>query len=177
MIISLRQDLKALINKEPTAFDFLRAFLLKREFHILLIYRLSHLLYYWKLPLLPSLTQRLNIILFGIEISFKIRIAGGFKVNHGVGTVVGDAEIHSNVVIFQNVTIGANYPELTKSKKIKGYPVIEDNVVIFPGAKIVGPITIGENSIIGANAVVTMDVLPNSVVTVPQAVVFGLRDH
>jgi serine O-acetyltransferase len=173
----LMQDLKALIDRNPTAIDFIRAVLFKREFHMMLIYRWSHLVYKWKLPLFASFIQRLNIILFGIEISYKIHIAGGFKINHGLGTVIGDAEIGKDVIIFQNVTIGSNYPELTQSKKIKGYPTIEQKVIIFPGAKIVGPITIGAHSIIGANAVVTTNILPNSIVSVPQSVVIGSRSH
>lgn len=173
----LMKDLKALIDKNPSAIDFFRAMLFKREFHMILIYRLSHLLFKWKLPLVSSLIQRLNIIFFSIEISYKIHIAGGFRINHGIGTVIGDAEIGNDVIIFQNVTIGANYPELTKSKKIKGYPIIEQKVVIFSGAKIIGPITIGANSIIGANAVVTSNILPNSIVSGPQSVVIGLRSH
>jgi serine O-acetyltransferase len=173
----LSKDLKALIDRDPTLIDFLRAMIFKREFHMILIYRLSHLIFKWKLPLVSSLIQRLNIIFFGIEISYKIHIAGGFRINHGIGTVIGDAKIDKDVIIFQNVTIGANYPELTRSMKIKGYPVIEQNVIIFPGAKIIGPITIGSNSIIGANAVVTSNVLPNSIVSGPQSVVIGIRSH
>jgi serine O-acetyltransferase len=173
MIRDLQLDLQALIGKKPNVLHFVRALLLKREFHIVLLYRLSYRLHAWGIPLLPTLLQRLNIIVFGIEISYKIRIAPGFKINHGLGTVIGDADIGSNVVIFQNVTIGTNYPELTNSRKPKGYPTIEENVVIFAGAKIVGPVTIGKNSIIGANAVVTSHVLPNSIVSVPQPVVIG----
>ncbi|WP_227013993.1 serine O-acetyltransferase [Paenibacillus psychroresistens] len=177
MYEDLWKDLKALIDRDPSTLDFFRAMLFKREFHMILIYRLSHLFFNWKLPLVPTLIQRMNIIFFGIEISYKIHIAGGFRINHGLGTVIGDATIARDVIIFQNVTIGANYPELTESKKIKGYPIIEQKVIIFPGAKIIGPITIGSNSVIGANAVVTSNILPNSIVSGPRSVVIGLRSH
>lgn len=176
LLSSLKQDLQALIQKEPGLSDFARALLLKREFHIMLLYRLSRQAYRFRMPWLATLVQRINIVLFSIEISYKIEIAGGVKINHGIGTVIGDAEIHGGVVIFQNVTIGVNYPEWTHSNKKKGYPVIEENVVIFPGAVIVGPITVGKNSIIGANAVVTRDVLPGSVISVPPATDIAKRD-
>lgn len=176
LLTKLQADLQALIQRRPSFLDFARALLLKREFHIMLIYRISHVLYRWRLSWLATLCQRLNILLFSIEISCKIDLAPGVKINHGIGTVIGDAEIHGQVIIFQNVTIGVNYPEFTRSTKEKGYPIIEENVIIFPGAVISGPVVVGRGSIIGANAVITRNVAPGSIVSVTPAAVIGTRE-
>ncbi|QJD87203.1 serine O-acetyltransferase [Cohnella herbarum] len=173
LLSKLKEDLRMLIDKEPSRMDMFRAVLLKREFHIMMIYRLSHFFYNLKLSYLATVMQRINIMFYGVEISFKINIGSGFRINHGVGTVIGDAVIHTSVTVFQNVTIGANYPELTSSNKPKGYPTIEERVVIFPGAVIVGPITIGKNSVIGANAVIVSNIPPESVIAAPKAVEIG----
>lgn len=85
--------------------------------------------------------------------------------HHGRGCIIVAAKICENVVIFQNVSIGANlkYNKISKEWENIGNPIIAKNVIIADGAKILGPIVIGENSVIGAGSIITKDIPPNSV--------------
>lgn len=95
------------------------------------------------------------------EISFQAEIGNHFILAHPVSVVIGaGVVIKNNVTIFQNVTIGSHGKGKLEQKK---YPTIENNVTIYAGAVIIGGITIGENSIVGANTVVNIDVPPNSI--------------
>jgi serine O-acetyltransferase len=96
----------------------------------------------------------------GIEIHPGATIGPGFFIDHGMGVVIGEtAEIGANVTLYHGVTLGGT--SITKGKR---HPTLSDNVVVGTGAKVLGAITIGEGSRIGANAVVVKSVLPNSVV-------------
>lgn len=99
---------------------------------------------------------------FGTYISLKAEIGQDLEFRHINGVVIGEGvKIGDRVIIYQQVTLGGqNLGDNIKSK----YPIVKDNVVIFSGAKILGNVTIGENSIIGANSVVIKDVPPNSIV-------------
>ncbi|AKU26577.1 hypothetical protein IB49_09125 [Geobacillus sp. LC300] len=93
---------------------------------------------------------------YGVEIGLNTKIEGGLNIHHVNGIVIGEGVIiGKNLNIFQQVTIG---------KKESGYPVIGDDVTIYPGAKVIGNIKIGNNSIIGANSVVNKDVAEGKVV-------------
>lgn len=95
------------------------------------------------------------------EISFKAEIGKNFRLAHPVSIVIGTGVvIKDNVKVFQNVTLGSHGSSKTK---LKSYPIIENNVTIYAGAVIIGGINIGENSIIGANTLVNIDVPPNSI--------------
>ena len=98
--------------------------------------------------------------LTGIEIHPGAQIGPGFFIDHGMGTVIGEtAEIGANVTLYHNVTLGG-----VSWEKVKRHPTLEDHVVVGAGAQMLGPITIGAHSRIGANSVVVKDVPPNSVV-------------
>lgn len=125
------------------------------QFNLLIKYR--HFVQKKNLPFLPTLIRYLIYRLSGCVISPNVKIKPGVvKFAHPVGVVIGDGVcIGSNVVIFQGVTIGAKG---SSNRRIKEYPKIEDDVIIYAGAKIIGGVTIGKGSIIGANAVVISDV-------------------
>lgn len=114
--------------------------------------------------------ERISWVLYGNHIPASISIGDGtvFE-HHGLGCVIHEKTvIGKNCRIFQNVTIGAKWPA---NKGIDGVPIIEDNVRIGCGAAILGPIHIGANSVIGANAVVVIDVPPNAIaVGVPASI-------
>lgn len=119
-------------------------------------------------PILPRLIQIFIFLIFGLEYRLRCRIGGGFFIPHTHGVVIGARAIGRNCVIFQGVTLGAKSADIGDTDELR--PVIQDDVVIGAGAKVLGPITIGSNCIIGANAVVTRDVAPGSRVSVGNSI-------
>jgi serine O-acetyltransferase len=117
-------------------------------------------------------TSHIGRFLTGIEIHPGAKIGQKFFIDHGMGVVIGEtAEIGNNVTLYHGVTLGG-----TTWKKIKRHPTIGNNVVVGTGAKILGPITIGDNTRIGANSVVVSEIPPNSVVVgIPGKVVFRVE--
>ena len=118
---------------------------------------------------IAEVLQRVAQVLYGIDISYEADIAPGVTIRHGVGIVVGNrAKICKDVVLFHGVTVGNR---LSGSQdRPDGMPVIEEGVMIGAGAAVLGPITVGARSTIGANTVVTKDVPPDSIVTGPPTV-------
>ncbi len=128
----------------------------------LLYHRVAHWLWAGRLFWLARLVNHLSRFLTGIDIHPGARIGRNFFIDHGF-TVIGEtAEIGDNVTIYQNVTLGGTNPSTGVGGK--RHPRLEDNVVIGSGAQVLGPITIGEGGRVGANAVVTKDVLPRTTV-------------
>lgn len=123
---------------------------------------------------MPALYHKLVDFFTGVEIHPGARIGRKFFIDHGMGVVIGETcEIGDNVTVFQGVTLGG-----TGKEKGKRHPTIENNVLIATGAKVLGSITVGENSKIGAGSVVLKEVPPNStVVGIPGKVVIqdGVR--
>ncbi len=137
-------------------------------FWAVLWYRLAHRLYLKKRYFAARMISQCTARRTGIEIHPGAKIGKGFFIDHGHGVVIGEtAEIGDNVTLYQGVTLGG-----TGNETGKRHPTIEDNVMISSGAKVLGSITIGKNSKIGAGSVVVSDVPPNStVVGVPGKVV------
>lgn len=104
-----------------------------------------------------------NLAIFGLEVSPKVAIGGGLFLPHTVGTVIGAESIGENCTIFQGVTLGASEMDLQYSREKR--PVIGNNVLIGAGAKVIGPVRVGDHAKIGANAVVVKDV-PSGVVAI-----------
>jgi serine O-acetyltransferase len=158
----LRADVTAVRTRDPAAQGVAAATILATwpGVHALLAHRLAHALYRASVPLLPRLIATAARSATGIEIHPAARIGRGFFVDHGMGAVVGEtAEIGENVTLYQGVTLGG-----TGFRTGKRHPTVEDNVTIGSGAKLLGPITVGHGSKIGANTVVVHDVPPNSTV-------------
>jgi len=128
--------------------------------HAVLAHRVAHALYDAHVPLLPRLIAGVTRLLTGIEIHPAARIGRGLFIDHGMGVVIGEtAEIGDDVTIYQGVTLGG-----TGFSCGKRHPTVQDNVTIGSGAKLLGPITVGHGSKVGANSVVIHDVPPNSTV-------------
>ena len=128
----------------------------------LLYHRVAHWLWTGRLFWLARLVNHVSRFLTSIDIHPGARIGRHFFIDHGF-TVIGEtAEIGDNVTIYQNVTLGGTNP--TTGIGGKRHPTLEDNVVIGSGAQVLGPITVGAGGRVGANAVVTKDVLPNTTV-------------
>ena len=123
-----------------------------------LLCRLAHFFYCLKLGLLAKVISLLNFFLFGIEIAVRCPIGKGLFLPHTQGTVIGAWSIGENVTIFQGVTLGAR--EVDFSYHESSRPTVGDNVTIGSGAKILGGLTLGSGSRVGANAVVLNDIGP-----------------
>jgi serine O-acetyltransferase len=168
MFKTFRADIRAALEKDPAARNGFEVFFTYSGFHAIRAYRFAHFLYKHKLKFLARCVSQISKFFTGIEIHPAAIIGKGVFIDHGTGVVIGEtAEIGDNVLIYQGVTLGG-----TGKDKGKRHPTIRSNVMISTGAKILGPITVGENSKIGANAVVLKDVPPNStVVGIPGRVV------
>ncbi|NPV80593.1 MAG: serine O-acetyltransferase [Firmicutes bacterium] len=168
MIEQVRQDIRAVMDRDPAAKSVFEVLLCYPGLHALWIHRIAHFLYMRRMFLLARLLSQFARWLTGIEIHPGARIGKGFFIDHGMGVVIGEtAEIGDNVTLYQGVTLGG-----TGKEKGKRHPTIGNNVMISAGAKVLGSITIGDNCKIGAGAVVIKSVPPGcTVVGVPGRIV------
>lgn len=153
-------EIRAAQKKDPAVKSFLEVLLLYQGLHALVAYRVSHFFYKSHLFFLARLISQASRHFTGIEIHPGAQIGKRLFIDHGMGVVIGETTIiGDDVLMYQGVTLGG-----TGLEKGKRHPTIGSNVVIGTGAKILGNITIGDNSYIGANAVVVKDVPHNSTV-------------
>ncbi|HHT01159.1 MAG TPA: serine O-acetyltransferase [Firmicutes bacterium] len=168
MFRMLREDIRAVLERDPAARSVIEVILCYPGFHALVLHRVAHVFYRWRLFLIARLVSQFSRWFTGIEIHPGARIGQRFFIDHGMGVVIGETtEIGNNVTLYQGVTLGG-----TGKEKGKRHPTIGDNVMISAGAKILGSITVGANSKIGAGAVVIKSVPENcTVVGVPGRIV------
>ena len=168
MFKTLREDFQSVFDRDPAARSLLEILLCYPGLHAIWGHRLAHWLWTHRLRLVARFVSQVMRSLTGIEIHPGARIGSKFFIDHGMGVVIGEtAEVGNCVTLYHGVTLGG--ATLSKGKR---HPTLRDDVVVGAGAKILGAITIGENSRIGANAVVVKSVPPNSVVVgVPGEVV------
>ncbi len=168
MLKSLREDIQAVFQRDPAARSLLEVLLCYSGLHALLLHRLAHFLFRRRLVVLPRLISQFGRFITGIEIHPGARIGRGLFIDHGMGVVIGETtEIGDNVTLYQGVTLGGR-----GTKKGKRHPTIGHNVLIGAGAKVLGPITIGEGARLGAGAVILRSVPPKTtVVGIPGRVV------
>ena len=160
LAVVFKDELKATSERDPAATNHIEVLLTYAGLHATILYRVAHSLRGIKLPLLPRVISQFGRFITGIEIHPGAIIGKGFFMDHGTGVVIGETTvIGDNVTLFQGVTLGG-----TGKQTGKRHPNIGNNVVVGTGAKVLGNITIGENSYIGANAVVIKDVPANSTV-------------
>lgn len=165
---SIREDIRSVFNRDPAARSTAELLLAYPGLHAIWAHRTEHWLWEHGLKLLARWFSHITRFMTGIEIHPGAQIGKGFFIDHGMGVVIGEtAIIGTCVTLYHGVTLGG-----TSLAKGKRHPTIEDEVVIGAGAKILGDITIGAHSRIGANAVVVKSVPSNSVVVgVPGQVV------
>ena len=158
--IIFAEDIASVKERDPAAKSPLEIFLLYPGLHALIVYRITHKIWQWRIPLIPRWMSQLARFFTGVEIHPGAQIGRKFFIDHGMGVVVGEtAIVGDNVLLYQGVTLGGTGKETGKR-----HPTIGNNVVVGAGAKILGNITIGDNSYIGANAVVIKNVPSNSTV-------------
>ncbi|GFZ79720.1 serine acetyltransferase [Compostibacillus humi] len=164
----MKEDMDVVFEQDPAARSYLEVFLTYSGLHAIWSHRVAHFFYKRKLFFIARVISQVSRFFTGIEIHPGAKIGRRFFIDHGMGVVIGETcEIGDDVTIFQGVTLGG-----TGKEKGKRHPTIKDNVLISTGAKVLGSITIGENSKVGGGAVVIKDVPPNcTVVGVPGKVV------
>lgn len=164
----IKEDIKTIYEKDPAADNLLEVLLCYPGLHALLMHRIAHKLKYWRIPVLPRIISNISRLLTGIEIHPSATIGRRFFIDHGMGVVIGATTIiGDDVLIYQGVTLGG-----TGKEQGKRHPTLMDNIIVGAGAKVLGNLTIGCNSRIGAGSVVVDDV-PNdsTVIGIPGRIV------
>ena len=158
-IKTLRDDIHVVFERDPAARSVPEVLFAYPGLHAIWGYRLSHWLWNHRLKFLGRWVSHVVRWLTGIEIHPGAVIGPGFFIDHGMGVVIGEtSEIGRDVTLYHGVTLGG-----VSTEKGKRHPTIGDRVVIGAGAKVLGAITIGDGTRIGANAVVVKSIPPNSV--------------
>ncbi|MBN1991837.1 MAG: serine O-acetyltransferase [Anaerolineae bacterium] len=174
MFKTIKRDLQTVFERDPAARSIPEVLLCYAGLHALWGHRLAHWLWEHQAKLPARWLSHLMRWLTGIEIHPGAQIGPNFFIDHGMGVVIGEtAEIGANVTLYHGVTLGG-----VSLEKGKRHPTLEDGVVVGAGAKVLGPITIGACSRIGANAVVVKPVPANSVVVgVPGRMIERSKPH
>ena len=164
---TLATDVEAAYNGDPAASSFGEIISCYPVIKALTNYRLAHELHLLGVPLIPRMLTEMAHSETGIDIHPAATIGEYFTIDHGTGVVIGaTCVIGNNVKIYQGVTLGAkSFPLDENGNPIKGiprHPILEDNVVVYANATILGRITIGHDCVVGANVWVTKDMLPNT---------------
>lgn len=157
------QELDTVVAKDPATSGRLEAFLCSSGYHGILFYRLAHRLWLKNWRLSARLISQFARFLTGVEIHPGAKIGKNFFIDHGMGVVIGEtAEIGDNVTMYHGVTLGGTNSFAGKGGK--RHPTLEDNVIVGAGALVLGPITVGKNAKVGANATVVHNVPANATV-------------
>ena len=158
--------LKSYKNYDPAAKSYAEIFFLYPGPRALFFHRMAHFLYHIRLFFIARLVADISRTLTGIEIHPGAKIGKRLVIDHGVGCVIGEtAVIGDDCIIFHCVTLGG-----LKFEPVKRHPTIGNRVLIGTGAKILGPVKIGDGARIGANAVVTKDVANGATIVAPRSV-------
>ncbi|OOE09558.1 serine O-acetyltransferase [Fictibacillus arsenicus] len=168
MFSAIKEDIRVVFEKDPAARSSLEVILTYSGLHAVWAHRLAHKLFKRNLLFLARVISQISRFFTGIEIHPGAQIGRRFFIDHGMGVVIGETCIIGNdVTIYQGVTLGG-----TGKEKGKRHPTLEDHVLVATGAKVLGNITIGKNSKVGAGSVVLQNVPPNAtVVGIPGKVV------
>ncbi|SEO77062.1 serine O-acetyltransferase [Amphibacillus marinus] len=164
----MKEDVEVIFDQDPAARSYVEVILTYSGLHAIWSHRIAHFFYRQKFFFIARLISQISRLLTGIEIHPGAQIGHRFFIDHGMGVVIGETcEIGDNVTIFQGVTLGG-----TGKEKGKRHPTIKDHALIASGAKVLGSITIGVHSKVGAGSVVLDDVPDYStVVGIPGHVV------
>ena len=162
----MNEYLQSIIDRDPAAKSKISLILTYPGVKAIFFHKISNFFAIAKFDLIARVISQFSRFLTGIEIHPKAKIGKNLFIDHGMGVVIGEtSEIGDNVTIYHMVTLGGISPSINSDdqRHIKRHPTLMDNVVVGSGAQILGPIVIGKNSKIGANAVVTKDVPENAV--------------
>ena len=174
MMKSLREYMASIVRHDPAAQSTIEILAAYPGVHAILSHRVAHALWRVRLKLLARLVSQLTRWLTGIEIHPGARIGRRLFIDHGMGVVIGEtAEIGDDCTLYHGVTLGG-----TTWRREKRHPTLGNNVVIGAGAKVLGPITIGNDARVGSNSVVVKDVPAGAtVVGIPGRVITPRDDE
>ncbi len=164
MFKNLKDDINAFMERDPAARSGLEIVLCYPGFHALIVYRIAHWLWLRDWRLLARFISHIGKIFTAIEIHPGARIGHRFVIDHGTGIVVGEtSEIGDDVTLYHDVTLGGISPSEDSASQVgqKRHPTLGDGAIIGSGAAVLGPITIGAGSRVGANSVVTKSIPAN----------------
>ena len=162
----MKKFLESIINRDPAAKSKLSIILTYPGVKAVFFHRIANFFSIAKFDLIARIISQFSRFLTGIEIHPKAKIGENLFIDHGMGVVVGEtSEIRNNVTIYHMVTLGGISPSINSDdqRNSKRHPTLMDNVVVGSGAQVLGPVVVGKNAKIGANAVVTKDVPENAV--------------
>ena len=162
----MNKFLRSIINRDPAAKSKLSIILTYPGVKAVFFHRIANFFSIAKFDLIARIISQFSRFLTGIEIHPKAKIGKNLFIDHGMGVVIGEtSEIGNNVTIYHMVTLGGISPSINSDnqRNIKRHPTLMDNVVVGSGAQVLGPVVVGKNAKIGANAVVTKDVPENAV--------------
>ena len=158
--------LKSVIDRDPAAKSKLSVVLTYPGVKAVFFHQIAHFFCVAKFDLFARIISQFSRFLTGIEIHPKAKIGKNLFIDHGMGVVIGEtSEIGDNVTIYHSVTLGGISPSINSEEQrdVKRHPTLKNNVVVGSGAQVLGPVVVGENAKIGANAVVTKNVPENAV--------------
>lgn len=169
----LETDVQAVFDGDPAAHSTDEAIFCYPGIQAITNYRIAHELYNLEVPIIPRMITEHAHSVTGIDIHPGATIGEKFFIDHGTGVVIGEtSEIGNNVTIYQGVTLGARVIPFDKNgipiKGVRRHPIVEDGVVIYSGATVLGRVTIGRGSIVGGNVWLTRSISPNSRITQAQ---------
>ena len=158
--------LESIIKRDPAAKSKLSIILTYPGGKAVFFHKIANFFAIAKFDLIARIISQFSRFLTGIEIHPKAKIGNNLFIDHGMGVVIGEtSDIGDNVTIYHMATLGGISPSINSDdqRNTKRHPTLMDNVVVGSGAQILGPVTIGKNAKIGANAVVTKDVPQNAI--------------
>ena len=162
----MKEFLESIINRDPAAKSKLSIILSYPGVKAIFLHRIEIFFCIASFDVIASMISQFSRFLTGIEIHPKAKIGKNLFIDHGMGVVIGEtSEIGDNVTIYHGVTLGGISPSINSDdqRNIKRHPTLMDSVVVGSGAQVLGPVVVGKNAKIGANAVVTKDVPENAV--------------
>ena len=162
----MHEYLQSIIDRDPAAKSKLGVILTYPGVKAVFLHRIANFFCLAKFDLIARVISQFSRFLTGIEIHPKAKIGKNLFIDHGMGVVIGEtSEIKDNVTIYHMVTLGGIAPSINSDnqRNLKRHPTLENNVVIGSGAQVLGPVIVGRNAKVGANAVVTKDVPENAV--------------
>ena len=162
----MNEFLESIIKRDPAAKSNISVVLTYPGAKAVFLHRIANFFAVAKFDLIARMISQFSRFMTGIEIHPKAKIGKNLFIDHGMGVVIGEtSDIGDNVTIYHMATLGGISPSINSDdqRETKRHPTLQDNVVVGSGAQVLGPITIGKNAKIGANAVVTKDVPENGV--------------
>ena len=162
----MNEFLESIIKRDPAAKSKISVVLTYPGAKAVFLHGIANFFAVAKFDLIARMISQFSRFMTGIEIHPKAKIGKNLFIDHGMGVVIGEtSDIGDNVTIYHMATLGGISPSINSEdqRETKRHPTLQDNVVVGSGAQVLGPITIGKNAKIGANAVVTKDVPENGV--------------